>query len=477
MKNIFSYIIIVSVGAMAGCKVMQPAPLPAVKPMPQQFAEKAGATDSANLVFKNIFSDARLNNFIATALKDNTNLNIALQRIEMAHARLAQRKGAFLPSVNGVVSGAADKYGDYTLNGVGNFDTNLSPNINKDQKIPVSPTTDLFVGLTSTWEIDLWGKLRHLKKAAQAELLATEKGKQLLITSLVATLAEGYYTLLGLDAELKIVRKNIELQQKAVEIVEAQKVGGRANELAVQQFRAQLLNTRGIEFRIMQQRVQVENELNAIAGSYPKHIDRDTSLPESVAVAIETGLPASLLSARPDVQQAEYELQMMKENVQAARAAFLPSLTLNPYVAFNAFTPALLFKGGSLAYGVAGGLTAPLFQQRQLKAQFVMANAASKESVYNYQQKLLNAYSEVVTNINAVDNSKQAHTLKLQEVQELYAAVSSARELYLTGYATYLEVITAQKNVLEAELALNEQKKNIYISLIQLYRSLGGGWQ
>ncbi len=368
MKNLFSYIIIVSVVAIAGCKVMQPAPLPAVKPMPQQFAEKASAVDSANLVFKNIFSDPRLSNFIATALKDNTDLNIALQRIEMAHARLAQRKGAFLPSVNGVVSAAADKYGDYTLNGVGNFDTNLSPNINKDQKIPVSPTTDLFIGLTSTWEIDLWGKLRHLKKAAQAELLATEKGKQLLITSLVATLAEGYYTLLGLDTELKIVRKNIELQKKAVEIVEAQKVGGRANELAVQQFRAQLLNTRGIEFGIMKQRVQVENELNAIAGSYPKHIDRDSSLPESVAVAIEAGLPASLLSARPDVQQAEYELQMMKENVQAARAAFLPSLTLNPYVAFNAFSPSLLLKGGSLAYGVAGGLTAPLFQQRQLKS-------------------------------------------------------------------------------------------------------------
>lgn len=477
MKNLFSYIILVLVVAIAGCKVMQPASLPAVKPMPQQYADKAGAVDSANLVFKNIFSDPRLNNFIATALKDNTDLNIALQRIEMAHARLAQRKGAFLPSVNGVVSAAADKYGDYTLNGVGNFDTNLSPNINKDQQIPVSPTTDLFIGLTSTWEIDLWGKLRHLKKAAQAELLATEKGKQLLITSLVATLAEGYYTLLGFDAELKIVRKNIELQTKAVEIVEAQKVGGRANELAVQQFRAQLLNTRGIEFRIMQQRVQVENELNAIAGSYPKHIDRDTSLPESATVAIETGLPASLLSARPDVQQAEYELQMMKENVQAARAAFLPSLTLNPYVAFNAFSPSLLLRGGSLAYGVTGGLMAPLFQQRQLKAQFTMANAASKEAVYNYQQKLLNAYSEVVTNMNAVDNSKQAHTLKLQEVQELYAAVTSARELYLTGYATYLEVITAQKNVLEAELALNEQKKNIYISLIQLYRSLGGGWQ
>lgn len=476
MKHKFSKLLIVAL-VLSGCKVMTSAPLPTIKPLPQRYNEKNGAADSATLVFKNIFADTCLHNFITTALQHNTDLNISLQRIYMAYARLAERKGAFLPAVNGVVTGAADKYGDYTMNGVGNFDTNLSPNISKDQQIPVSPTTDVFVGLSSTWEIDLWGKLRHLKKAAQAEVWATEKGKQLLITSLVATLAQGYYNLLGLDTELKIVRKNIGLQQQALEIVQAQKVGGRANELAVQQFRAQLLNTRGIEYRILQERVQVENELNALAGSYPQPIVRDTSLPELVTVSIETGLPAALLSVRPDIQQAEYELQMTKENVQAARAAFLPSLTLSPYLAFNAFSPALLFNGGSLAYGLAGGLTAPLFQQRRIQAQFIIANAASKEAVYNYQQKLLNAYSEVVTNINAVDNFKKAFTVKMQEVQELQKAVASARELYLTGYATYLEVITAQKNVLEAEMELAVQKKNVYISLIQLYRSLGGGWQ
>ncbi|WP_205508892.1 TolC family protein [Longitalea arenae] len=478
MKHIFSRILIVLVvGAAAGCKVMQPAPLPRVNPLPERYSDSTASTDSTRLVFREIFPDTRLHSFIASALKDNTDLNMALQRITMAHARLAERKGAFLPAVNGVVSAAADRYGDYTLNGVGNFDTNLSPNIGKDQKIPVSPTTDMFIGLTSSWEIDLWGKLRHQKKAAQAELLATEKGRQLIITSLVATLAEGYYNLLGLDTELGIVRKNIALQQQALEIVEAQKAGGRANELAVQQFRAQLLNTRGIEFRILQDRTRIENELNALAGKYPGQIIRDTALPESIAVSLETGLPASLLSARPDVQQAEYEMRANNEMVQAARAAFLPSLTLNPYVALNAFTPSLLFNAGSAAYGVAGALTAPLFQQRRLKAQFVMANAASKASVYNYQQKLLNAYSEVVTNMSAVENLKKEYALKLQEVQELQRAVASARELYLTGYATYLEVITAQKNVLEAELRLQEQKRNIYISLIQLYRSLGGGWE
>jgi outer membrane protein, multidrug efflux system len=478
MNHIYSRIIIVVLaGMIAGCKVMTPVALPTVKPLPQRYNEKSGKVDSATLVFKNIFSDTCLYNFITNALQHNTDINISLQRIHMAYARLAERKGAFLPAVNGVVTAAADRYGDYTMNGVGNFDTNLSPNINKDQKIPLSPTTDWFVGLSSTWEIDLWGKLRHLKKAAQAEVWATEKGKQLIITSLVATLAQGYYNLLGLDTELKTVQKNIALQQQALEIVQAQKVGGRANELAVQQFRAQLLNTRGIEYRILQERIQVENELNALAGNYPQHIMRDTALPESVTVAVETGLPASLLSIRPDIRQAEYELQMTKENVQAARAAFLPSLSLSPYVALNAFTPSLLFNAGSIAYGVAGGLTAPLFQQRRIKAQFVMANAASKEAVFNYQQKLLNAYSEVVTQMHAVDNSKKTFALKMLEVQELQKAVSSARELYLTGYATYLEVITAQKNVLEAEMQLAAQKKDVYISLIRLYRSLGGGWQ
>jgi outer membrane protein, multidrug efflux system len=476
MKRTIKYTCIAMI-ALAGCKVMEPEKLPAVKKLPEQYTNHTASNDSTQLVFTELFPDPRLTALIETALQNNTDLQIATQRILTAHARLTERKGAFLPSVDGVVRASADRYGDYTLNGVGNFDTNLSPNINKKQRIPVSPTTDMFIGLSSSWEIDLWGKLRHMKKAAQAELWATEKGRQLLVTTLVATLAGGYFDLLELDTELKIVRKNISLQQRALEIVEAQKAGGRANELAVQQFRAQLLNTRAIEYLILQKSTSIENELNALAGRYPQPIERDTALPVSVAQIIEVGLPASLLAARPDIQQAEYAMQMARENVLAARAAFLPSLVLSPYVALNAFTPGLLFNAGSTAYGMAGGLTAPLFQQRRLRAQYTMANAASKESVYTYQQTLLDAYSEVVTHMQAVQNYKQAYLLKEQQVKELNAAVSTANELYLSGYANYLEVITAQKNVLEAELELARQKKDIYASLVDLYRSLGGGWQ
>jgi NodT family efflux transporter outer membrane factor (OMF) lipoprotein len=460
---------------LGACKFTRPVAMPTVRSLPDSYGSTATG-DSVRLDFRSFFPDTCLIALIDTALKNNTSLAIAWERLQIAAARIRERRGALLPAVNGVVRASADRYGDYTMNGVGNFDTNLSPNINKDQKIPVSPTTDLFIGLGSNWEIDLWGKLRHLKKAAQAEWLASQSGRQFVITTLVANLATGYYNLLGLDTELKIVQKNIVLQEKALEIVEAQKEGGRANQLAVQQFRAQVLNTRAIEYEILQRRIQVENEMNTLAGRYPQQIQRDTALPASVAVTINAGVPAALLWRRPDIKQAEYEMAAAKENAGAARAAFFPALTISPYVALNAFTPALLVKPGSGAYGIGGGLTAPLFQQGQLKAQLAIAGAVNKQAVLTYQQKLYDAYSEVLTNVKAVENLKNSYRIKSAEVEELRSAVVTARDLYLTGYASYLEVITAQKNVLESELQQAEQKQRLYISLVDLYRSLGGGW-
>ncbi|MBS1565409.1 MAG: TolC family protein [Bacteroidetes bacterium] len=455
---------------------MKSGPLPAVKPLPAQYEQQQGA-DSIRLIFKELFPDTALIALVDSAMRNNNPPAIARQRILSAEAALMARKGARLPSIDAVLSGGAERYGEYTMNGVGNFDTNLSPNIDKDHRIPVKPTTDMFIGFRSSWEIDLWGKLKHLAQAAQADLQAVRASQRLLSTTLVAEVAGAYYNLMASDRELAIVRKNIVLQEEAVEIVKGQKSGGRANELAVQQFRAQLLNTKAIEYRILQERTQVQNSLNALAGRYPQLIARDTIFPEVSALHLKPGVPASLLYRRPDIQQAEYELLAAKENIQAARAAFLPSLVINPYVAFNAFTPSLLFNGGSGVYGVTGGLTAPIFRQRALRAQFIAADAAGREASYNYGQKLLDAYSEVLTQLSAVDNYKQAYALNHQEVLELQAGVASARELYRSGYATYLEVITAQKNVLEAELRLAGQQRDIMIAMVQLYRALGGGWE
>lgn len=460
-----------------GCAVAKPDPLPVIKKLPDSFplVQQPQQPDSGHLLFRQLFPDSSLIALIDTAVKYNADVNIAYQRMMIAQARLTNSKRALLPSVDAKIGAAADKYGDYTLNGVGNFDTNLSPNISKDQEIPVRPTTDLFVGLQSSWEIDLWGKLADLKKAAQAALLAEEQGRRMVITNLVSLITQSYFNLQSLDKELEIVKRNIALQEEAVEIVKAQKAGGRANELAVQQFESQLLNTRAIEYNILQERVRIENELNTLVGNYSQPLVRSAALPETFPV-LGSHLPASLLFRRPDIRQAELHLQVAQGNINATRKAFLPSLSIHPYVALNAFTPALLFNAGSVAWGAAGGLTAPLLNRRELKMQLAIANASNKEAAWRYQQTLLDAYNEASTNLAAMYNTKAAFTLKAQEVETLRAATQTARDLYLTGYATYLEVITAQKNALEAELQSIRQKAEIFRSAIRLYHSLGGGW-
>jgi len=451
--------------------------MPAVKTLPDSFPAAKDSATIASISWRQFFSDKFLVALVDTALQNNPDLAIALQRVEMAKAQVAIAKGALLPSLNGVVSGAVDRYGDYTMNGVGNYDQNLSSNITEKQKVPVSPTPDLFVGFRSNWEIDLWGKLKNEKKAAIAQLLATEKGRQYAVTSLVGEVAGLYYELLALDNELDIIKKNVLLQEAALEVVRIQKEGGRATELAVQQFSAQLLNTRAIEFSVKQNIVAAQNELNFICGRYPQDITRDTSLmQQQLPSSLTTGLPSLLLTRRPDIQQAELELQAAQANVTAARKAFLPSLNLTPYIGFNAFKPNLLFNSGSIAYGAVAGLTAPIFNQNKIKAGYAMANAQNKEAVYNYQKVLLGSFSEVITTLNSIENGSNSFKLKEQEVKELTNAVATAKDLYLTGYANYLEVISAQKGVLEAELQLTGNKKQLFQSVINLYRSLGGGW-
>jgi len=472
-------ILIASCILISSCRVVQPETLPPVRKMPAQFeADKTDTATISNISWKKYFGDPYLVQLIDTALNSNPDLMIALQRIQIAQAQLSMRRAAFLPSVSGVAAAAFDRFGDYTMNGVGNFDTNLSPNIKEDQKIPVDVTPDYFVGLKSNWEIDLWGKLKSRKKAAVANLLATEQGRHLAVTQIVAEVAMLYYELLSLDNELAIVNRNIDLQQQAVDVVKVQKLAGKATQLAVQQFSAQLMNTKTIAHDIQRNINETQNQLNVLLGRYPDAIQRDTSfLHQSLPLYSETGLPSQLLIRRPDIRQAEFQLQAAKANVDAARAEFLPSLNLSPYVGFNAFRSALLFNPASIAYGVATGLTAPVFNQRQIRGNFEISNAEAREALYNYQQKLLSGYTEIVTQINNIENASKMYDLKQQEVNELKAAVSTARELYLTGYANYLEIITAQRGVLEAELQLTEIKKQLFHHTIQLYRALGGGWQ
>jgi len=472
-KTIQKYIFPAVLILLAACNTVKRVALPETVKMPEKFNTVAAAPEEA-LGWKSIFTQSELDTLISTALKENLDMKSGIQRVLIAGANLRLSKAAVLPTLRASISGGLDQFGKYTMNGVGNYDTNFSENINADQKIP-SPTPDYFTGFRSSWEIDVWGKLSKRKEAAYHRYLSSTKGLRWYQTQLTCQVASLYYELIALDKRLKILKENIKLQNKGLEVVEAQMTGGRATALAVSQFKAQRTATQGKQFEIRQAITRVENQLNLLLGRYPTEIHRDTSainlpLPKQVYA----GLPSAIILNRPDVQQAEEELKAAKADVSAARKAFLPTLMLDAYAGYNAFKLPLLFSPGSLAAGFLGGLTAPILNRASLKNANLVANATQLTAFYQYQQSLINGYQEVTMQLSALQNYKQAYDYKTTEVAELKNAVSTANDLYLAGYASYLEVIVAQGSVLNAEMEQVDLKQASYAALIGLYRSLGG---
>lgn len=449
-----------------------------ITPKIQLPATFAGATDSTNIAalpLSAFFTDANLLRLIDTAVTANPDVLSALQRVELANANLRYNRLMLLPAVTAEANVGLEKYGDYTMNGVGNYDTNLSPNITGKQKI-ANPTPDYFLGFRSSWEINLWGKLRSQKQAAFNRFLASQSGYKMVITSLTSQIATAYYQLLALDNEKKIIDKNIVLQSNALEIVKIQKLGGRATELAVQQFLAQLKRTQGLAYQVRQQIIETENQLNFLTGKFAQPITRDTSISTlKLPQLLAAGLPSQLLLNRPDIKQAEFELAALNADIKAARAAYFPALTLSPYVGYNAFNASVLFNPASLAYGALGGLSAPIFNRRLINRNYIETVTQGRAALYTYHKIILASFQEVLNSLNGIENSKQFYNQKQQEVTALNNAVMVANDLYLVGRANYLEIITAQRNVLDAELELANTKKNIFINTINLYRSVGGG--
>lgn len=452
---------------ISSCKVATPPALPEVVKMPKTYIGDTDTLTDGTIQWQEFFTDPLLVDLIETGLANNLDMLTAIERVKMARLDYNMRAGALLPSLN--ASFTTDMEG---------INENMIPEGEDDQTLS-NLKAEYFLGLQSAWEVDLWGKLKNQKKAAYSRFLATEKGKHLVTTALVAEIARLYYELLAVDNELEVVRKNIDFQEIALEIINIQKMGGRATELAVQQFTAQLLRTKALEKEKEQHVVELETELNLLLGRYPQTIPRTKDISElELPAAIHEGIPSTLLLNRPDIQQAELELMASEADVQAARAAFLPSLTIYPYVGFNAIKPSLLLQTPeSLAAGVLGGITAPIFNKKRIRSQFNRRVAERAEAFYQYQKTIITGYGEVVNNIRGIENLEQIYTMKEQEVEVLLNAVSTSNVLFTSGYATYLEVITAQKSVLEAELELANIKKGIFHSVIGLYKALGGGWE
>jgi outer membrane protein, multidrug efflux system len=434
----------------------------------------ADSTNMAATQWRSFFTDQNLIILIDSAIKNNQELNITLQEIEIARNEVLARKGAILPSAAIRAGAGFEKVGRYTSQGAGDASTDIKPGKEVPDVLP-----DYMLGLYATWEADIWKKLRNAKKAAVTRYLSSVEGRNFVMTNLIAEVANSYYELVALDNQLAIVQQTIELQKNALEIVKIQKEATRATELAVQKFEAEVRGSQSLEYDILQKITEAENTINLLLGRFPQTIPRDKSnFLDLVPQTVNSGIPSQLLANRPDIKQAELDLAAAKIDVQVARAEFYPTVDISAAVGLQAFNPTYLVRlPQSLLYSLAGDLMAPLINRSAIKAEFFSANARQLQALYNYQRTVLNAYLEVVNQLSKINNLGKSYELKTQQVGALTKSIDISNDLFKSARADYLEVLMTQRDALEARLDLIDTKKDQLNAVINVYRGLGGGWK
>jgi NodT family efflux transporter outer membrane factor (OMF) lipoprotein len=388
-------------------------------------------------------------------------VRIALQQIIAAQAFAKQGKAGYLPSVN---IGANWSHQELSKNS--QFGSFFNGSIDQ-----YDATANL------SWEADIWGKIRSNKRATQAAYLQSVAGHQAVKTQLISSIANTYYNLLALDAQLKITEETIATRDSSVTTIKALKDAGQVTQIAVDQNIAQYNSARALQVDIETAIFKTENTLSILLGKAPQHFERSNLDFQNVEQNIVLGIPALLLNNRPDVMAAEYGLIQLFELTNVARSNFYPSLTLTASGGFQSLELDKLFNANSLFANIIGGLTQPLFNQRRLKTQKEVAIAQQEQALLEFKKTLLVAGSEVSNALFSYESETKKFEFRQNEVEALRTAETNSEELLKNGYANYLDLLTARELALSAELNIIDSKLQQLVSVVDLYEALGGGWR
>ncbi len=463
MKHHFKYILILGGSFMLqSCFVAKNYERPNIK-TEDLYRTEVVVKDTASMAdisWKELFKDPILQGYIQRGLQNNFDIRIALQNIAAAEANLKQRKAAYFPTIgfngswtfqevsaNGQFGGVIDRAEQYQLAG------NLS------------------------WEADIWGKIRSNKRAANAQYLQTIAANQAVKTQVITGIASIYYQLLTLDAQLKIAEQTLENRNKSVETIQALKEAGQVTEVAVKQTEAQKLATEIIIEDLKYNITILENTMSILLGENVQKIERSTFEEQELNPEIKIGVPAQLLSRRPDVIAAEYGLVSAFELVNVSRSNFYPSLTITATGGLQSLDFGELFTANSLFANIVAGLTQPIFNQRQIRTQHEIAKANQQKALIQFEQALKTAGKEVSDALANYRNETRKIQIREQQVETLKKASEYSEELLAYGLANYLEVLTAKDNALNSELNLIDNRYKQFNAIITLYRALGGGWE
>ena len=453
---------------LAACKVSKDVTTPAAQ-LPGQFrsSESADTTSIASLPWKSFFADPVLERLIDSAIAHNYDMQVALQNIKSAQLVLGQAKLGYWPDITLQVTANLTRPGSASLNGITANDFLHSKYLN-----------DYNANLGLSWEADIWGKIKNKQSMALAQYLQTAEAKKLLQTNIVSGVAEGYYNLLMLDAQLGIARANLALNDSTLRIIRLQYNAGDVTALGVQQAEAQELTAAELIPQLQQSILLQEDALSILAGSLPDAVERGKTLDEvPVRDALSAGVPAELLSRRPDVRSSELALTVANANVGINKAALYPTIVISPEGGWDNYLLKNWFNiPGSVFGAVVGGLTQPVFQRKKLKTAYEVAEVDREKTVIQFKQSVLTAVGEVSDAMATISKLREQRMVVTSRVDTLQLAITNANSLFRNGLANYLEVITAQSNVLQSELELASIKKGQLSAEVELYRSLGGGW-
>ena len=399
---------------------------------------------TGSIAWDRIFTDPILHEWIQDGLAYNTDLNVARLKVKEAEAALLAARWALLPGADFSAQGGLP----------GQFSASIG----------------------ASWQTDIFGGLRNAKRRAQAALEQSEAYRQAVQTQLVATIANSYYTLLMLDEQLSISTRTKNTWEESIRTLEALKRAGKTNEAAVLQAKANKLSVEASILTLEKEILAVENSFCALLGIVPMPVERSSMAMQELPATLSAGVPLDLLSRRPDVRHAELALAQTFYSVNSARASFYPNITLSGAIGWTTGNGNIALDPGSLIANFIAGLTQPIFGRGVNKARLQAAQAQYEQAAYLFRQSLLDAGVEVNNALTMWQTAKKRVELDKKQVLNLQAAVWNTQLLMKHGNADYLEVLTAQKNLLQAELTEASDRFDEVQSVINLYQALGGGY-
>lgn len=412
----------------------------------------SGTTDNIGDVdWKDIYTDSKLQELITYGLSNNTDLLIAMEKVNEAKAALTSARLSFLPSISLTPEG-----------GVNSYDGS-------------SASWSYNASASASWEIDLFGKLLNSKRKAQVALMQNKEYQQAVRTQLIATIADYYFTLAALDKQLAIYSITEKSWAESVETIKAMKEGGMTNEAAVAQYEAYHASIAAAIPDVRAEITKQENALATLLGDFPRAIERNSIDTQKSDIALEVGVPVQLLSNRPDVKNAEYALAAMYYNTNIARSAFYPQLSIGGSVGWTNAAGSVITNPGGVILSALGSITQPIFNRGANIAKLKIAKAQEEQAKLNFKQTILDAGREVSDALAVYDAELKKESKRQLQIDKLQNAVDYTKELLTLGSSTYLEVLDAQQSLLSAQLTKTEDQLKKLNAITSLYHALGGG--